>query len=117
MRKSAWIGIDVGGTKTRLALFDAKLQVLEDIKFPTPKEKKEFTADLKKCVRNLVKNAFKRKLALSGVGVGVAGSIDNRKKIVKLAPNVPFLKGYSLGKLLHGLCRCEIFLLNDVQAA
>ena len=35
MAKAGYIGIDVGGTKTRLSLLDANFKVLEDIKLKT----------------------------------------------------------------------------------
>jgi predicted NBD/HSP70 family sugar kinase len=42
MSKSASIGFDIGGTKTRLALLDEKLELIEDIKFRAPKRKADF---------------------------------------------------------------------------
>jgi len=44
--KTTSIGIDVGGTKTRLVLLDGNLEVLEDIKIKTPKVKQEFGEEL-----------------------------------------------------------------------
>ena len=50
-RGKASIGIDVGGTKTRLALFDASFEVIEERKFASHPEKggvRAYTQTLKK---------------------------------------------------------------------
>jgi glucokinase len=111
------IGIDVGGTKTRLALFDAKLAVLEDIKFSTPNRREQFSSTLKKSVRKLVYQAAAGNRKIGFVGIGVAGSVNGRRGTVKTAPNIPFLAGFSFRKALRPVCRCEIVLLNDLHAA
>jgi glucokinase len=117
MSKSASIGIDVGGTKTRLALLDEKLGVIDDTKFRTPKTKGDFTANLRMSVRKFVKEARQRGLRISALGVGVAGSINRNKGTVKFSPNIPFLTRFSFQKVLTPLCRCEVVILNDVHAA
>jgi len=78
MRKSAWIGVDVGGTKTRLDLFNGHLETIVGIKFKTPKTRKQFTAQLTNSVSQLVKEAAGRRLTISGIGVDAAASINAR---------------------------------------
>jgi glucokinase len=117
MSKSASIGIDVGGTKTRLALFDDNFQVIEDIKFKTPKKRAQFASTLTKSIRALTKRAAGQKLLISAVGIGFAGGINAHKGMVKFAPNIPFLAGFSFKKLVRPLCHCDVTLLNDVHAA
>jgi glucokinase len=117
MSKSAAIGIDVGGTKTRLALFDGDLELTEDIKFKTPKTQDDFAAELTKGVRKLLKKAAAAKLTVAAIGIGVAGAVNGNKGILKSAPNVPFLEGFSFKDAFEPLCRCEVVLLNDVHAA
>jgi glucokinase len=115
--KGSSIGIDVGGTKTRVALFDENLNRLEYIKFRTPNEKVPFSTTLTKYVAELIKVARSRKRTIGAIGIGVAGSIDQRKGTVKFAPNIPFLVDFSFKDILYPLCRCQIFLLNDLHAA
>ena len=117
MSRSASIGIDVGGTKTRVALFDKNFDLVEDFKFKTPKTRRVFTMALTKSVRKLLKKASGEQLEVSAIGLGLAGSVDSRKGILKSAPNIPCLKGFSFKKTLGHLCHCDIVLLNDVQAA
>jgi glucokinase len=115
--KSASIGIDVGGTKTRLALFDEKLKVVEDIKLKTPKTKEEFEAELTKAVRKLARGAKEGEQKISAIGIGFAGSVDLESATIKSAPNVPFLSGFSFKEAFKDVCRCDVALLNDVHAA
>src|SRR5215470_3744279 len=115
--KTTSVGIDVGGTKTRLALLDGNLKVLEDIKVKTPKAKQEFGEELIKPVRKFLKRCKEEDLKISAVGVGFAGTIDHDKSAIKSAPNVPDLVGLSFKELLQDLCNCEVAALNDVHAA
>src|SRR5215813_4387343 len=91
MRKLASIGIDVGGTKTRMALLGDKFEVIEDIKFRTPTTEKEFATELTRSVGKLVNMAAFGRLTITAVGIGVAGSVDGHKEAITFAPNVPFL--------------------------
>src|SRR3954465_12854511 len=111
MSKTCSIGIDVGGTKTRLALFDDAFAVVENAKFKTPQTKEEFTTALTKSVKKFVKSAEERSLMISSLGVGMAGSIDS-KGVVQSAPNIGFLDGFSFKKALTSLCRCDITVNN-----
>jgi glucokinase len=117
MSRSSSIGIDVGGTKTRIELFDDTFRTVDSIKFATPKDKEEFTTTLIKSVRKLVKKAAARDLTMIGVGVGFAGAVDTAKGIVQSAPNLAALEGFSFRKALRDVCPCDVSLYNDVQAA
>jgi len=115
--KTTSIGIDVGGTKTRLALFDSNFQVLDDLKIKTPKNKLEFQEELSKPVRRFLKGSKEEDLKLSAIGIGFAGTIDHEKATIKAAPNVPDLVGVSFKEMFQDLCKCEVAALNDVHAA
>ena len=88
MAKIGWIGIDVGGTKTRADLFDDDFHILKSIKFKTPKEPDEFQQNLTNAVKKLVKKADSR-LLIPGIGVGFAGSVNTKKGVIESAPNLP----------------------------
>lgn len=45
-----YLGIDVGGTKTLLAVFSSEGQILKQAKFPTPKKYPDFLIQLKKMI-------------------------------------------------------------------
>ena len=88
-KKQASIGIDVGGTKTLLALFDHRFEVLAEKKFRTHPEKggaKAFTESLADSVASLMRTARKAGLKVRVVGVGCAGDIDMKAGVVRRSP-------------------------------
>lgn len=119
-RKRACIGIDVGGTKTLLALFDHKFEVLAEEKFRTHPEKgglKAFDKALDKAIRKLEAVARKRRVQVRFVGVGCAGDIDLKQGVVKSSPNLAFLDGYAFRERLEKRTGARVFVGHDVQAA
>ena len=119
-RGEAVIGIDVGGTKTLLALFDSRFEVLEEDKFRTHPEKgglRAFEKTLRLSVERLLRRARKEKLVVRYVGVGCAGDIDLAKGIVRRSPNLTFLDGYPFRERLEKLTDAKVFVGHDVQAA
>ena len=117
-RKQAYIGIDIGGTKSLFALFDARFEVLAQEKFRTHPEKggaKAFSAAFDKAVKSLVKTAKKRGLKVKVVGLGCAGDINMKKGEVNVSPNLKFLEGYAFRKRLERLTGAKVFVGHDVQ--
>jgi glucokinase len=118
--KRGTIGIDVGGTKTLYALFDEDFEVLAEEKLRSHPRKgglAAFEHDMEKAVGQLLREAKKRKLRVSAVGVGCAGQIDMRKGSVRRAPNLTFLEGYNFRKPLEKLTKASVFVANDVHTA
>jgi glucokinase len=118
--KRAFIGIDIGGTKSLFALFDESFEVLAEEKFRTHPEKggaKAFTKKLAASVRRLVTEARARDMRVRMVGVGCAGDIDLKNGVVRESPNLGFLAGYSLRERLERLTGARVFVGHDVQTA
>src|SRR6266850_3052066 len=116
MPKLGWIGIDVGGTKTRFDLFDEGFRVVHSIRVKTKKEVEDFKSELTKTVNKLVKMATPR-LIISGIGVGFAGPVNTNKGMVQSAPNLPALAGFSFKKALAPFSSGDVTVYNDVHAA
>ena len=116
--KRAYLGIDVGGTKSLVALFDGRFEVLAEEKFRSHPEKggaAVFTGCLEKAVKRLLKAAKKKGLTVKVTGVGCAGDIDMKRGVVRASPNLQFLEGYSFREHLEKLTGGKVFLANDVQ--
>ena len=116
MPKLGWIGIDVGGTKTRFDLFDEGFRVVHSIRVKTKREVEDFKSELTRVVNKLVKKATPR-LIVSGIGVGFAGPVNTNKGTVQAAPNLPALTGFSFKKALAAYTSGEVTVYNDVHAA
>src|SRR4051812_34758050 len=88
----AYIGIDIGGTKSLYALLGENFEVLAEEKLRTQPEKggvRTFGSDMSRAVEHLLKEAKKRKLRVTTVGVGCAGDIDMKKGVIRHSPNLP----------------------------
>jgi glucokinase len=119
-RQGATLGLDIGGTKTLCALFDARFEVLGEQKFRTVPEKggvKVFDRHLRSAIKDLLEEAARRDLAVHFVGVGCAGHVDMREGLLKRSPNLSFLEGYAFRTKLERLAKARVFVANDVQCA
>lgn len=117
MKKPAAVGIDVGGTKTLCVLVDKHFRKLEEIKFKTAPEEGEhrFTRRLKDSVGALVTSAKAKALDVVAVGVGSAGSVDDKEIKITTSPNLLMLENYPIGRHLGKVVKAKMTIGNDVQ--
>jgi glucokinase len=118
--KRAYIGIDIGGTKSLYALLDENFEVLAEEKLRSQPEKggaRTFAADMSRAVEALMKEAKKRGLGVTTIGVGCAGDIDMKRGIIRHSPNLPFLDKFPIHERLEALSGASVFVGHDVQAA
>jgi len=87
---SYFIGIDIGGTKIKGVVFDAKNKLIKkEITIKTLKNKKDFFKQLGKIVLELEKRSN-----IKGIGIGLPGVVGYLGVLVK-APNLPFLNNWN----------------------
>ncbi|MCR4275705.1 MAG: ROK family protein [Candidatus Wolfebacteria bacterium] len=85
-----FIGIDIGGTKIKGVVFDAKNKLIKkEITFKTSKNKKDFLKQLGKIISELEKGNN-----VKGIGVGLPGVVGYLGVLVK-AQNLPFLNNWN----------------------
>mgnify|MGYP000692804103 CR=1 FL=1 len=117
----AYIGIDIGGTKSLYALFDESFEVMAEKKLRSHPDKggrAAFTREMAGAVRSLLAQARKSKVEVRRVGVGCAGDIDLKRGVVRASPNLErMLVGYPLRDKLERLTGANVFVGNDVMAA
>lgn len=65
-----YVALDIGGTKTLVAVFDLGGQLVEQVKFPTPADYEEFKNELKEQASSLATKVFE------AGAVGIRGNID-----------------------------------------
>ena len=118
--KRAYVGIDIGGTKSLYALFDESFEVIAEEKLRTHPDKggvRAFTRNMKRAVGVLAKEARRRGYVIHYVGVGCAGDIDMTTGTIRQSPNLAILDGYPLKHQLEALTGAKVFVGHDVQAA
>jgi glucokinase len=116
MTKPVALGIDIGGTKTLCILVDKHCNILKSEKFKTAQDgAQQFRTDLLRTLWSLRDYVQQRKFNLVGVGLGLAGSMDERTGRVKTAPNLLCLEGFPIERQLRKALRTKVYFGNDVQ--
>ena len=91
MRKF-YIGIDIGGTSMRGVIISAyPYRCIKKIKVATPRTKKFFLQRLNALIADLLHT---KKPA--GIGVGIRGSVDSQRCVLKEDDVLTFLKGWNI---------------------
>jgi N-acetylglucosamine kinase len=104
-------GLDVGGTKIELAMFDNHLNLVNSWRMPTPKKDyQEFLS----VIEQMVKEADQQSGLQGSVGIGFPGIVDTSGCAV--SANIPCINGQSIVKdTLTKLSR-PVGFENDVKA-
>lgn len=114
MTKKWAVGVDLGGTKIEIARIDDTGETLDRLKIdtstngPAAVEEQIITA-----IQGLIKKSGK---IPSGIGVGVAGQVENKTGLVRFAPNLKW-KNYPLQENLVRALQLPVYVTNDVRAA
>jgi glucokinase len=109
------IGIDIGGTMIKGALFGSDGQ-------PVLKRSVETRADkgrdaVLNSLTSLIHSLHSTEQRVSSVGIGVAGVLDPQKEGLLQSPNITVLEQVPLKKLLSEALHLPVFLENDANAA
>lgn len=106
---SAYIGVDIGGTNTRIGLFESLNAPTCHIsaKFPTQEQYEE---QIKRIVRAI---SDMESTTVVGVGCSIAGQLarDGRKLVV--APNLLTYVGRPFAQDIEEQCHCPVRLAHD----
>ena len=115
MKQVPWvIAIDIGGTRTKLALVDPSGAQLCGTAFDTPQtDLNDFLEALSVAI-NALRGAKQRQII--GLAVG-APAVDRRKGRVFMPPNLPWPEETLLSELLSTIYKLPVVLLNDAEAA
>ncbi len=108
----AWVGIDMGGTSTKIGLVDRNGKILDQRIFST----KDFSRPNNWIKRVLLEiKSFRR--PIKGIGIGVPGAVNFSEGKVLYLPNVPEWKNVRLvDKLLAGIGSKNIPVAVDNDA-
>jgi glucokinase len=103
------IGLDSGGTKISGVLFDGK-KIVRELTINTPKTLFEFLYNVKRQIKFL-----SRGVKISGVGIGIAGLVDNKKGVAVTSPNIRYIKNLNLVRELKSREIKKIAVDNDAS--
>lgn len=122
MKQGSVITIDIGASKIRFAVVDARKELTE---YPdvSPINLVGLGLDNKKLVAILIDGIKKCSAALAGekniplaISIGAAGQVDSDTGVIKIMPNLKNIKNLNVGQELKNEFNLPIFLLNDADA-
>ena len=115
---NAYLGLDIGGTKSALVLADRQAAVTDRIQFPTQPERgaDRVISDYLKaletlCTRNRI--SFKEVFAL---GVSCGGPLDTGRGLILSPPNLPGWNKVPILDRLQAATGIAAYLQNDANA-
>ena len=111
MRKA--IGIDIGGTNTKLALICESSNILKSSRFPTNSHLP--IKDYLKTLKNHIESLLNDKDEIIGIGIGCP-NIDARSGKLINPPNLKWGE-IPLGPMLADILDYPLFLSNDANIA
>lgn len=104
------LAVDVGGTKTLLASFDVRGNVVEKFKFPTPPDYPAFIQELSHAVANLTTKKFDKCV------IAMPGKLDRKAGIALEFGNLPW-HDIHIASDLHKALGIPIKIENDAKLA
>ena len=111
------VGLDVGGTTTRAVLADLEGTVMGSLREPTECGPADvLVAHLRDIVDRLASRAGVQGHIVH-VAIGTPGVVDQARRRVAIAPNLPALETDGFLDRLHAALGVPLTLLNDVNAA
>lgn len=106
-----YVGVDIGGTKTLVAVLDEHGVIVERSKFPTSPDYNTFLEDLRESIAS-----FKtRDLAAGAAGIP-APSFDREHGIGINFSNLPW-RNVHIQEDIENICHCPIVVENDAKLA
>jgi glucokinase len=117
LMKRAVVGVDLGATKTAVALATARGHLLAEGRFPTPSSAGAAVKALKGAITGLLRRRRMPLSSLRAIAVGVPGVCDVKRGIVIWAPNLKGWRRVPLGRALAAWAGCPVRLENDADMA
>ncbi|HSX35605.1 MAG TPA: ROK family protein [Patescibacteria group bacterium] len=105
-----YLGIDIGGTKTLVAVLDDNGVIAERLTFPTPKDYDDFERALAESLRGFNTHQF------TACGVGVPGRIDREHGVGLDMGNLPW-HDVPIQADVSKVLGCPVIIDNDANLA
>ena len=115
-----WIvGVDLGGTTTKLAFINLNGEILHKWEIPTDNsdEGQNITTNIANAIDSKLVELKEQKAKLIGIGMGAPGPIDNEKGVVLNVVNLGWKDNFPLQESLHSLTDLPVEIENDANCA
>ena len=105
------LGIDVGGTKTKVAVLDDKNHLMETKAYSTVIEEQPFL----KFLTDLIREKIAQWPEISQIGIGIPGTVDTDAGMVVWCPALQ-VENFELCRILQKRIPLPVYADNDVNA-
>lgn len=106
-----YLGIDVGGTKTKAVLLSGReKQKPKSFEMHTPQNIIDFAKGLEAFIEKVIDDK-----KIEGVGMALPGVVDGKRGMLVECHNLPFLNGWNAVKFLNRFSR-KVAIENDSRA-
>jgi len=118
MSKQVKVGVDLGGTRIKMALVDTRgrLSFRREAATPFKAGRSEVIDLLVDDIRDIIKKSGAKKRDIGGVGIGVPGPVDFKNGIVRYFPNIKGWDNVPLRSIMERRLGLKVALDNDVNA-
>jgi glucokinase len=112
------VGVDVGGTNTKIGLVDERGNIVAQKKIPTNSQQGPETSIrvIAETVESVLAERGIRPNAIRSIGIGVPGTADVETGTVIYAPNI-FWRNVPIGPALQSKFHVPVFVTQDTRAA
>ncbi len=104
------LAVDIGGSKTLLAVFDDTGHLVAEQRFPTPPDYDDFIKELSSQIRSINKSSFTHCVT------AVPGRLDREKGIVIACGNLPW-KNVPIQRDISRIVNLNVIIENDAKLA
>ena len=114
-KKEYLVGVDLGGTKIQVGIFDPQLRCLGRARVSTKASRgpEVVIERIARCIEDAADECDLPLKQMRGIGVGAPGAIDPEKGQVLFSPNLPGWKDIALQKALTKRLDRPVFVEND----
>lgn len=116
--KKFFLGIDLGGSQIKFGIVSSSGEILTEGKISSFVDygRKKILENLVTVIKNLLTEAAKRKIKISGIGIGTPGTVDQKTgRVVGACPNIPGWVGVNLKQFLQKKFKIPVFVDNDAN--
>lgn len=114
--ESGIIGLDIGGTKTAVSLWDQNQLLIKKVSFPTTGTPAELITQVSAIIDQLVVAGGIEKSRLSALGISCGGPLDSKEGLILSPPNLPGWDAAPIVAMLEEQTGLPCFLENDANA-
>jgi len=111
------IGVDVGGTTTRVAKVDASGLVISSRRGPTGLDAVALLRWIAECVHDVIAESASKGSKADCIGVALPGIVDRTKRELVRSVNLPALEGRQFADELEEVVGLPVALMTDAEAA